>query len=224
MPIVDYMSRIHTAQYSFYIDQYEVAELAKGDYFSIPYQMPLTAITHLEAGQICHRMGKRLCSRHEWISACLGMERRREHRQRGHRIEERRSAKERREETRERRGERRGGCNSGLSIPEAAALEATGKRSSCRSDLGPYDMIGNVMEWVTDPRAGGGNPAMGGSYYTAQADCFTTRYLPEDASNDMIGLRCCRHIEALGALEASEAIEAIEPLGAKIGAGGPQAE
>ncbi len=195
IPIVDRMNRISAPQGSFYIDQYEVTELAKGDYFSIPYQLPVIAATHHAAQQICQLIGKRLCNRYEWIHACLGIashyiSRQQNRRQQGNQQQNRRQQDNQQQNRRQRDNQqqrRQENCNR-----DSVALVLTGSRSSCRSDFGPYDMIGNAMEWVADQPSGRQVMAMGGSYRTPQANCFTTHYFPLDASSAMVGFRCCR--------------------------------
>lgn len=166
--LADNMVLVHTPQHSFFIDPFETAQLSTGDYFAVRNQDPLVDLMPADAAAICAATGKRLCSRYEWVNACLGT----------HRRQYSYGGKYKRE-----------ACRTEM---EAATI--TGARPDCKTDTGIYDMVGNVMEWVADER-GEMAVAVGGSYLSGQgADCFTRYYFPNQHQHKQIGFRCCRSV------------------------------
>ncbi|MCR9145514.1 MAG: SUMF1/EgtB/PvdO family nonheme iron enzyme [bacterium] len=166
--LADNMVLVHTPQHSFFIDPFEVSELSTRDYFAIRNQDPLVDLKPALAAEICAATGKRLCSRYEWVNACLGTHRRKYSYSDTYTAES---------------------CRTGVDRP---AL--TGARSTCKTDTGIYDMVGNVMEWVAEER-GGMAVAVGGSYLSGKgADCFTKFYFPNQHQHKQIGFRCCRSV------------------------------
>lgn len=162
------MVSVHTPEGAFYIDRFEVAELAPGDFFPARNQIPRTNVTADQANSICESHGKRLCTAFEWKNACLGTQRLRF-------SYGKTSVSER--------------CNV-----KAGSLVTTGRRVDCTSDAGAHDMIGNAMEWV---RSDGAAAAMGGSYLSGDsADCFTSQFFSRDTTSSQIGFRCCVSREA----------------------------
>lgn len=96
----------------------------KDDYaVSIPGVRPATRITWFQADAICRNSGKRLLTNAEWQRAAYG-------------------------------------TPSGMPAPDdgmndcniyqAGDLGNAGSRSRCVSDVGAFDMVGNVSEWVAD--------------------------------------------------------------------------
>jgi len=114
-----------------------------------------------------------------------------------------------------------------LGTPESTSPEAldcntanetvvpTGSRQSCRSDVGAFDMVGNLYEWVSDwlpistacvppvlgnginclAGAGGGPGAImrGGSYYAGESGVFAVyAALPPTGASDGLGFRAAR--------------------------------
>ena len=74
-------------------------------------------------------------------------------------------------------------CNVG----PGGSVSNTGARSSCRSILGVYDMIGNVFEWTNNPTV---STVWGGSYLTDAVDArITYRITPTTPFTD-VGFRC----------------------------------
>lgn len=166
--LADNMVLVHTPQHSFYIDPFEISELSTRDYFAVRNQQPLVDLKPADAAAICAATGKRLCSRFEWVNACLGTHRRQ------YSYGDQYTAE---------------ACRTGVDRPDI-----TGGRAQCRTDTGIYDMVGNVMEWVADER-GEMAVAVGGSYLSgAGADCFTNFYFPNQHQHKQIGFRCCRSV------------------------------
>lgn len=159
------MVYVQGANHSFYIDRFEISELAPGDFFSVPNQKPVIDITVRKARNICQIYGKRLCTKSEWTNACLGIHRRKYSYGNAYLKE-------------------RCNINSGQTV-------TTGKKEECQSDSGIHDMVGNAMEWVADNHNGKGM-ALGGSFNSgAGSDCFTSFYFPSDFKSRHIGFRCC---------------------------------
>jgi hypothetical protein len=90
---------------------------------SIPGVMPSAFITKFQAGAAARNSGKRLPTSQEWQDAALG--------------------------TPDTGGADNGTttCNTDNLVPGVAS---TGSRSACISDVGAFDMVGNLWEWVAD--------------------------------------------------------------------------
>ena len=157
---------VNTPASTFYMDPYEQSKLQPGDFFSVPNRIPRASIARSEAALKCKNQGKRLCSLGEWQNACLGIHRRQY------------SYANRAES---------GRCNT-----SGARAEMSGFKDGCKSDGDLYDMLGNLMEWVSDD-SNGRAIAAGGSFASGDAtDCFTAYYFPDDTRSDQIGFRCCQ--------------------------------
>jgi hypothetical protein len=89
---------------------------------SIPGVTPSRFLTKFQAGAAARNSGKRLPTSQEWQDAALG--------------------------TPDTGGADNGttNCNTGSTV----AAAATGSRSGCVSDVGAFDMVGNLWEWVAD--------------------------------------------------------------------------
>jgi hypothetical protein len=87
---------------------------------SIPGVTPSSRITWFQAAAACRNAGKRLLTNQEWQVTAFGTPD---------------------------PGAAPGpeDCNTGL-----VGLDLTGERENCVSDMGTYDMVGNVWEWVAD--------------------------------------------------------------------------
>jgi len=111
---------------------------------SIPGVTPSRDLTWFQATAACRNVGKRLLTNQEWQAAAL--------------------------ETPD-PGTDNGStdCNVG---PSLFAVANTGARPSCASDVGVFDMVGNVWEWVADwvPPATGCTTALFG---TSDVNCMT---------------------------------------------------
>jgi hypothetical protein len=88
---------------------------------SIAGVTPSRWLNWFQAAAACRNAGKRLATNHEWQMAALGTP--------------------------------DPGTDNGTSdcnISAAATAVNTGSRSSCVSDTGAFDMVGNLLEWVAD--------------------------------------------------------------------------
>ncbi|MBZ0169140.1 Serine/threonine-protein kinase pkn1 [Candidatus Methylomirabilis lanthanidiphila] len=96
-----------------------------GDFYavSIPGVTPSASITWFQAATAARNAGKRLPTNAEWQAAALG--------------------------TPDTAGADDGSttCNTDNRAP---GVTATGSRSACVSDVGAFDMVGNLWEWVAD--------------------------------------------------------------------------
>jgi formylglycine-generating enzyme required for sulfatase activity len=88
---------------------------------SVAGVIPARFITWFQAAAACRNAGKRLLTNQEWQVAALGT-------------------------PDPGTDDDATDCNIGVSF----ALTDTGSRSSCVSDTGAFDMVGNVQEWVAD--------------------------------------------------------------------------
>jgi hypothetical protein len=89
---------------------------------SISGVTPSAFLTKFQAGAAARNSGKRLPTSQEWQDAALGTP-----------------------DT--------GGADNGTTncnIDSIVAVAATGSRSGCVSDVGAFDMVGNLWEWVAD--------------------------------------------------------------------------
>jgi len=89
---------------------------------SIAGVTPSAYITWFQAAAACRNAGKRLATNQEWQMAAFG--------------------------TPDGAGGDNGttDCNTGSTF----VVANTGSRSSCKSDVGAFDMVGNLVEWVAD--------------------------------------------------------------------------
>lgn len=158
------MARVSSSGDSFWMDRFEVSEIRRGDFFAARNHAPRTHVTASEAEEICAKQSKRLCKKQEWINACLGI-----HRLRYSYANTYKS----------------GVCNAAGQEPSM-----TGWLDECKSDGELHDLVGNVMEWVSDSEEG--FAAMGGSYLSGEkADCFSAHYMITQTKSEQIGFRCC---------------------------------
>jgi formylglycine-generating enzyme required for sulfatase activity len=92
-------------------------------------QMPRTSVGWEEARRLCQASGKRLPSRIEWQAAAQGRE---------GRLYSYGSVFE------------SGRCNTDAQTGDFSALAPAGSFPRCQTDLGVFDLDGNVSEWVED--------------------------------------------------------------------------
>jgi hypothetical protein len=174
---------------------------------SEPHVYPQGYISATQAERACSASGKRLCKVAEWQQACRGPE----------------NKKYGYAEQRE-----RGRCNDNgknpvvkmfgfrydattMNNPQlnqiAGTLAKTGDRTGCSNEYGVYDMVGNLHEWVDDPKG-----TFYGGYYQDVASvghgegCGYVTTAHEARYHDYsTGFRCCA--DPLGA----EGAVAISP-------------
>ena len=167
---------------------------------SVPGVKPQAHISEKQAGAACQASGKRLCKPQEWRTACMGPE----HTTWGY--------GEKKEEAR---------CNDhgrspiGVIFPTAAGhtwgwdqlnneklnqvegtLAETGAHSGCTNGYGVYDMVGNLHEWVDDPKG-----TFQGGYYQdthLNGDGCGYRTTAHNAvyHDYSTGFRCCSDAES----------------------------
>jgi formylglycine-generating enzyme len=173
-----------TTHLRFCIDRYEYPD-RRGAY-------PWIVVTWNEAGDLCAKEGKRLCSEKEWTFACEGEE------SSPYPYGYDRDAdacvidrpwKVVDEVALEGRTDER-------AIREIDWLwqgEPSGSRPNCRSPFGVYDMTGNVDEWTVSIRPGERPSILKGGYWgPIRARCRpSTRAHGEDFSFYQQGFRCC---------------------------------
>jgi len=203
----------------FCVDRYEgslVLVTSDGERPFSPYEMikgrkvravsragvaPQAYISRNEAQVACNASHKRLCTEAEWVQACEG-----------------------KKPTTFPYGDERhtGYCNDEVTASPLAKLypdvgmdaytfepmndprlnqlpgtvALTGRFTHCRSSYGPFDMVGNVHEWVDEgPDANGHGRFRGGWYGDAENNgpgCFYVTSAHEPTYHDYsTGFRCC---------------------------------
>lgn len=160
---------IENEQSMTFIDRYESVSVDQGFIYPLPGNPPITNVTWYEADSFCRSNGKRLCTRKEWIRACVGMTGKRYSYDSVYDKEVCKSSNE-------------------------GKIDLTGSRSRCKSDHNVYDMVGNANEWVnTEVR--NQKVIMGGNLpLTDQTDCFTGHLADPSSENTYTGFRCCLDI------------------------------
>jgi formylglycine-generating enzyme len=198
---------------SYCIDRYEgalVEHTASGDKPFSPYEMvhgrdvravsrhgvvPQAYISRNEADVACKASHKRLCTEDEWTTACRG---------------KRPTAFPYGEDR------RAGYCNDSGTSPLATyyadagedahgfaamndprlnalhgTVATTGQFTHCRSSWGPFDMVGNVHEWIDDPAG----TFLGGYYLDTHINgdgcAYKTVAHDADYHDYSTGFRCC---------------------------------
>jgi hypothetical protein len=131
---VDEMVRVG----DFWIDRYELSTCGSGSTgmpdgeqtttmaCSVPNVTPLGGITWFQANALCANAGKRLCTNAEWQTAVRGTQD---------------------------PGSSAGAGGACLTNGTTARMTSLG--TTCQSDFGAQDMIGNMVEWVGDWNDGG---------------------------------------------------------------------
>ena len=127
-------------------------------------QLPTTSVTYEEAQATCAAKDARLCTKDEFKRACMG--------KKGTRFPYGDFFKDY--------------CNvaDGVNLPRVRASGASGK---CRSEIGTYDQVGNVGEWIE------GGEVMGGDVRTngQSALCKSRGKPPKGFKGEFVGFRCC---------------------------------
>ncbi len=133
-----------------------------------PYAPPLTGMTYTQAGQLCEKYGKRLCSEDEWEKACKGP--RNMIFSYGDRWDPEACPKP-------------GFFEGGYRLSDFPA---------CVSGYGAVGMTGGVGEWTSTVQRDGHlvKPAEVGSM-PKHARCAGRTDRPDDFQSQHIGMRCC---------------------------------
>ena len=168
----------------FWIDAFEASIDKKGNALSAPGVQPAQA-SWFEAKSACERVGKRMCTEEEWVSACIGE-----------------AAVD---------GNSNGlfvdGPVQGRLYPYGAFYEAgacrdsedkytgapgrTGDNPRCRTEEGVYDLAGNLYEWIGGSESD--SAMIGGDWRSATSGTCrrrATTYGP-GIKNATTGFRCC---------------------------------
>jgi hypothetical protein len=160
---------------------------------SAPGVPPQGYVSALEAKAACAASGKRLCKPAEWRAACMGPGKKTygygDARVAGRCND---SARHPAIATFGRRNWTWEEMNSPVLNQLQNGLAKTGERRGCTNELGVYDMVGNLHEWVDDPAGtfNGGfyvDATMNGEGCTYSTTAHGARY--HDYST---GFRCCR--------------------------------
>ena len=164
---------------------------------SEPHVYPQGYISGNQAAEACSRSGKRLCKPEEWRQACMGPS----HATWGY--GEARQTKRCNDHGRSSMGAIYGGGGASRSFwatdrmnnpalnQVPGTLAKTGDHEACTNDYGVYDMVGNLHEWVDDPKG----TFQGGYYLDTQinGDGCTYRTMAHEAwyHDYSTGFRCC---------------------------------
>lgn len=129
-----------------------------------------------DATSLCERVGKRVCSREEWLGACRGSRPRSCNTDKRYIGPDEKKVHERDPEEMQRLDQ----------------SEPAGAREGCVSKVGAFDMVGNAEEWVTCPGIGDYGWCLMGRYWADRRSCtFTiTRHSPRWHFYTT-GFRCC---------------------------------
>jgi eukaryotic-like serine/threonine-protein kinase len=153
------------------------------DRFEYPNRLgarPRVNVSWDQARELCGARGKRLCTESEWQLAAGGPANLRYGY--GPNFEN-------------------GRCNTPTLSDgvweRSGGTAPSGAFGRCCSEVGVYDMVGNVWEWTADPAAASQDwrVVRGGSWFSnanlARADGRYSRFLTPDYRLDLIGFRCC---------------------------------
>jgi hypothetical protein len=180
------IDELSTKPMSFCIDRFE--------YPNIVGQYPIIYASWYEASEMCEQQGKRLCSDDEWTFACEGEEAKPYPYGTGYvRAPEMCITDELWRPYNEKAMLPRDGESAGLEMDRLWRGKRSGEQKSCRSDMGVFDMTGNVDEWTHTSRVGERPSILKGGYWGP----VRTRCRPTTRSHDQNhmfyqqGFRCC---------------------------------
>jgi len=148
----------------FCIDTYEYPN-KKGE-------TPLLNVTYTQARESCQKQGKRLCTPHEWESACRNEKEKNSYPYGKNYIKER--------------------CNTLGNPVVKNKVSESGFFYDCRGDAGVFDMSGNAAEWTESQ---GGEPYVyGGSWQSGENEstCGSKLQLQGGGKYFYVGFRCCK--------------------------------
>ncbi len=194
---------------SFYIDRFEASVYEKiillsdgttktEEYaVSLQNKIPKTDVSYETAKNLCEKSGKRLCSTHEWITACKGKDVKKFGFQDEHDKPRRISEI----------------CVTGKGKDDA--FEPTGSRTACHPNgINAYDFVGNVSEWTYLNDSTGslfgvsyvGGVAIGSNYDSVDdlsgcsfvllsdtnGDGIDDYFISQSTKSPFLGFRCCK--------------------------------
>jgi formylglycine-generating enzyme len=176
---------IPTRTMHFCIDRFEYPN-RRGAY-------PWIMVSWDEAGDLCGRAGKRLCTEAEWTFACEG-EQAMPHPYGYERDSEACLSDRPWREVDERALVPRDTEQTLLELDRLWQGEASGARPRCRSPFGVYDMTGNVDEWTIGLVPGERPSVLKGGYWgRVRTRCrSSTRIHGENFAFYQQGFRCCQ--------------------------------
>ncbi len=149
---------------TFCIDTYEAPD--------VPGATPTVGISYREAEDYCTKQGKRLCTRDEWLRACLGPECRPN------------QLVMKPFDTAE--------CNPGLNVMSDRPVQPTGAAKSCVTPEGIADLYGNAWEWTKGKYKNYYRILRGGvGYRELTPACNATAWAMPDTQLPYSGARCC---------------------------------
>ncbi len=168
---------------------------------SVPGVYPQGYISGVAARQACERSGKRLCKPDEWRRACKGPEETvfpyGNEREIGRCNDNGRSSMRFFNPQLDGKPEHRWmwGYGGNMEDPRLNQLEGTltrtGERAGCTNEYGVFDMVGNLHEWVDDPKG----TFQGGYYLDTHLNgdgCnYRTTAHPIGHLDYSTGFRCC---------------------------------
>ena len=176
---------------------FQVADGRSVRAISEPSVYPQGYISGKQAAEACSRSGKRLCKPDEWRQACMGPA----HAKWGY--SETREPRRCNDHGKSAMGAVYGGPGGGRSFwatdrmnnpalnQVPGTLTRTGEHEGCTNDYGVYDMVGNLHEWVDDPKG----TFQGGYYLDTQinGDGCSYRTVAHEAwyHDYSTGFRCC---------------------------------
>ncbi|MCZ7647823.1 MAG: protein kinase [Planctomycetota bacterium] len=134
-------------------------------------ELPLAGVSWLEARSLCAAEGKTLCAENKWQKACQGKQ----------------------AAARFPWGADAAGGKCNWSSGQAAK---SGSFESCRSDIGTFDMSGNLAEWVDASESAQEAKVSGGSFQSEAdgATCYTHVSQKKEKSRADVGFRCCKSL------------------------------
>ena len=173
---------------SFCIDRYEWPN-RKGTY-------PWVMVTYPEAGELCGRVGKRLCTEDEWTFACEGEEGTPYPYGYDRRSEECGVDKPWRKYSQSALADR-GSQRCSKELERLWQGSRSGERPTCASSFGVEDMNGSVDEWSTRTRVGEWESILKGGYWgPVRTRCrpSTRNHAPGHVFYQQ-GFRCCSDLK-----------------------------
>lgn len=184
----------------FCIDRWEASGQAGGPAKTAPDVLPLYDVSAGAAHAACRLAGKQLCTREQWLSACIGPN----------------AAKTNEGD----HDDRYFGPIGDHCHFESSSRQKTGAAPKCEGGYdGIFDMVGNVSEWVMEcsyqdcsaPSLYQGGSVWGGGFNEQMHDSFpecqrTTEHMSMEqvaAAEKNAGFRCCLPCDA-GACKAAD--------------------